>query len=70
MDTVIETKNTCAYCGWPVIQVCCNEAFADWVAIRSAPWDYWVYCSNKGCPMHEVGEGYFQDLPPWVRETA
>lgn len=28
-------------------------------------WDWWMYCSNKGCIHHE-GEGVFQETPDWV----
>ena len=28
-------------------------------------WDWWYYCSNKGCKNHE-GEGVFQGTPKWI----
>jgi hypothetical protein len=50
----------CRECGWPVVDACCNSSPAPWDG-----WDWWYYCSNKGCRNH-VGEGVFQETPEWV----
>ena len=50
----------CKDCGWPIIDVCCNDNFLDGVEDKDTCWDWWYYCSNKGCKNHE-GEGVFQN---------
>lgn len=56
----------CSDCGWPIIFACCNDEFCDYVEQKNTGvWDWWFYCSNKGCKNHE-GQGVFQDLPEWV----
>ena len=52
----------CKDCGWPIIDVCCNDEFLNYK--DAAKWDWWFYCSNKGCKNHG-GEGMFQDAPDW-----
>lgn len=52
----------CGHCKWPVIHCCCNDEMSIGEFGR---WDWWVYCSNKGCKNHQ-GEGLFQDWPEWV----
>ena len=55
----------CGECGWPVIECCNNDEmfyFKD-----ASEWDWWLYCSNKGCKNHE-GEGWFQYVPEWVKK--
>ena len=58
MKASIIPDASCADCSWPVIDCCCNDEWGDW--------DWWQYCSNKGCKNH-AGEGVFQDSPPWVK---
>jgi hypothetical protein len=53
----------CKECGWPVISACCNGNFKVHADARN--FDWWYYCSNKGCINHR-GEGVFQDDPEWV----
>lgn len=55
---------SCKVCNWPVIFACCNDNFLDGVEDEE-DWDWWVYCSNKGCT-HHVGEGKFQKGIDWV----
>jgi hypothetical protein len=55
----------CKDCGWPIIHVCCNGTFQDFKDAKK--WDYWVYCSNKGCKNHE-GQGVFQHFPKWIQK--
>lgn len=55
---------SCAECGWPIIDACCNDSFLTFA--DAADWDWWVYCSNKGCKNHH-GEGIFQTRPSWVK---
>ena len=55
----------CASCGWPVIHACCNDEFTKYKDAKE--FDYWYYCSNKGCVNHS-GEGVFQDNPDWVQK--
>lgn len=56
-------KAFCRNCGWPIIDACCNGTFT--LFKDSAKWDWWLYCSNKGCKNHD-GEGVFQDTPDWI----
>lgn len=53
----------CKECGWPVVDACCNNNFTNFK--DAGDWDWWLYCSNKGCINHD-GEGIFQGLPQWV----
>lgn len=53
----------CGDCGWPIVDACCNGLFCSYA--DAARWDWWVYCSNKGCKNHN-GNGVFQDKPNWV----
>jgi len=55
----------CIKCGWPVIHACCNDEFRGYK--NADIYDWWAYCSNKGCENHE-GEGIFQDTPEWIEE--
>ena len=50
----------CSDCGWPIVHVCCN-----WDYKTDENWDWYAYCSNKGCKNHE-GEGMHQDYPVWL----
>ena len=61
---ILEGKK-CDCCGWPVIHVCCNDNFLDGACPEDPTWDWWYYCSNKGCKNHG-GEGVFQSNPEWV----
>lgn len=54
----------CKNCGWPVIDACCNDEFVNFKDAKK--WDWWQYCSNKGCKNHE-GEGIFQETPDWIQ---
>lgn len=59
----IEENKHCNCCGWPVVFACCNGNFT---AHKDAgDWDFWVYCSNKGCKNHD-GEGLFQSSIGWI----
>ncbi len=60
---LLETK-ACVECGWPIIFVCCNYEFKNFK--DAGNWDWWYYCSNKGCKNHD-GEGLFQTEPDWVK---
>lgn len=62
--TSILENNHCKDCGWPVIHACCNDDFQKHKDAKT--WDWWLYCSNKGCKNHE-GEGVFQDWPDWIK---
>ena len=53
----------CLKCGWPVIHACCNDEFIKFKDAKN--WDWWLYCSNKGCEKHN-GEGVFQKGLDWV----
>lgn len=53
----------CVDCGWPVVFACCNHPFTEFK--DASEWDWWVYCSDKGCKNHD-GEGIFQNKPDWV----
>jgi hypothetical protein len=55
----------CRDCGWPIIDACCNDSFNDFKDAEE--WDWWMYCSNKGCANHE-GTGVFQVWPNWIEE--
>ena len=56
-------KKYCNNCGRPVVFVCCNGSFTKFKDANE--WDWWYYCSNKGCKNHD-GEGVFQDEIEWV----
>lgn len=56
-------KAFCRNCGWPIIDACCNYSFTQFKDAKD--WDWWQYCSNKGCKNHD-GEGVFQDTPDWI----
>ena len=53
----------CTSCGWPIIDACCNAPFTLYEDAKD--WDWWFYCSNKGCENHS-GHGVFQMWPDWV----
>ncbi len=62
-------RGECVDCGWPVIDACCNDGFLDGMKDKHGEpecWDWWLYCSNKGCKNHR-GEGLFQNTITWVR---
>jgi len=63
----ISGKTFCKDCGWPVVDVCCNDEFQNYKDAKD--WDWWLYCSNKGCKNHD-GEGIFQDMPEWVEQDV
>ena len=56
----------CRDCGWPIIEACCNGTFTNF--LDAEEWDWWYYCSNKGCINHE-GKGVFQDTPEWTMQN-
>ena len=58
MQTYIYKNKRCKKCKWQVVFALCNDEMA-------CDWDYWNYCSNKGCENH-VGEGIFQNTPDWI----
>ncbi|ACL78326.1 hypothetical protein EpJS10_0100 [Escherichia phage JS10] len=52
----------CEKCEWPVIAALCNDEM-------ECEFDYWWYCSNKGCSNHK-GEGFhsgYCEHPKFVR---
>jgi hypothetical protein len=57
------TDRFCQDCGWPVICACCNDEFLNYK--NASEYDWWMYCSNKGCKNHD-GEGVFQYDPEWA----
>jgi hypothetical protein len=59
----INMRLFCKDCGWPVVDCCCNDEFQNFKDANE--WDWWYYCSNKGCKNHD-GEGIFQNVPDWV----
>jgi len=59
----INNKLFCKDCGWPIVSVCCNDEFKKFK--DASEWDWWYYCSNKGCKNHD-GEGVFQSKTKWV----
>ena len=62
-DTVsIHPRFYCKDCGWPIIDVCCNDSFQNFK--DASKWDWWYYCSNKSCKNH-AGQGVFQEEPDW-----
>lgn len=42
----------CKTCGWPSVEVCCNDNFTDGLSDEDEHEDWWVYCLNKGCVNH------------------
>lgn len=59
----IRPELKCGDCGWPIVFACCNGLFMNFK--DADQWDWWYYCSNKGCEHHD-GEGTFQRDPDWV----
>lgn len=57
----------CDDCKWPAVFACCNGSFTDYK--DAGDWDWWLYCSNKGCENHD-GEGIFQKIPDWARNES
>lgn len=57
----------CKDCGWPVVEAVCADSFRYFKDAMN--WDWWYYCSNKGCEHHD-GEGVFQDIPVWVEDDV
>jgi hypothetical protein len=57
----------CKECGWPIVDACCNDEFIKFKDAKN--WDWWYYCSNKGCKNHD-GEGVFQTNQGWVEENV
>lgn len=55
----------CVECGWKVVHCLCNGEMSEGVW---GEWDWWVYCSNKGCKNHE-GEGVFQNTVKWIEKV-
>lgn len=50
-QTSILKNAHCEKCKWPVVFALCNDEMA-------CDFDYWCYCSNKGCINHK-GEGFY-----------
>lgn len=65
-NATIRQDLTCAQCGWPIVDACCNDSFCNFQ--DAAEWDWWYYCSNKGCKNHE-GEGVSQNFPSWIKQV-
>lgn len=57
----------CKECGWPIVDVSCNDNFLGFTS--GEVWDWWYYCSNKSCKNHR-GEGVFQDQPEWIQRVT
>lgn len=66
-DAWISGTHFCSACGWPVVGCCANDNF--YVHLKQQGhkvYDYWYYCSNKGCENH-VGTDYDPQHPPaWI----
>lgn len=59
----------CKDCRFPIVFVCCNSTMQDFAIKQSGSmWDWWYYCSNKGCKNH-IGEGIWQNTPDWIYKT-
>jgi len=52
----------CKGCAYPVIRTTTNNNHP----MTYQGWDYWQYCTNKGCVNH-VGEGYSQYDISWSK---
>lgn len=53
----ISIKGQCKDCLWPIVVCLCNDEMG--AKKPYSEWDWWHYCSNKGCKNHK-GEGVFQ----------
>lgn len=62
-NTASISNAECKDCSWPVVHCCCNDEMGEG---EFGQWDWWVYCSNKGCKNHH-GEGVFQDPVVWIK---
>lgn len=61
-QTSILRNSHCEICKWPVVFALCNDEM-------ECDFDYWCYCSNKGCTNHK-GEGFYSgavDYPDFVK---
>ncbi|WPK17654.1 hypothetical protein [Escherichia phage BYEP01] len=56
-QTSILKNAHCEKCKWPVVFALCNDEMA-------CDFDYWCYCSNKGCINHK-GEGFYSGFYPY-----
>lgn len=65
-SAAIEKDSYCKECHFPIVFVCCNDTMQYYAKKKTGYyWDWWLYCSNKGCKNH-VGEGIFQNRPDWI----
>ncbi len=62
-NIVILQNSKCRDCGWPIIDMCCNDQIPPY-----DEWDWWQYCSNKSCKNH-FGEGVFQNTPDFIEQS-
>jgi hypothetical protein len=52
----IEPNYYCRDCGWNLIFCLCNDEMSgDTKDPNNKYWDWYLYCSNKGCKNHEGG---------------
>ena len=65
--STLEHGYHCVTCDWPVIFSCCNDEFTNFKDAKN--WDWWLYCTNKGCKNHD-GEGIWQNIPNWVDRVS
>ncbi len=66
-NATISSLVYCKDCGWPIVDAVCNDEFMNFKDAKE--WDWWYYCSNKGCKNHE-GEGIFQNIPEWCETIS
>lgn len=58
----------CKNCEWPVVFACCNNEFRNYK--DAGKFDWWLYCSNKGCENHD-GEGTYSPVidMKWLKKV-
>ena len=64
-DVILERKEVCKECKFPIIFIVCNFLNQNHTGIEY--WDYYCYCANPTC-IHHKGEDYNQGFPNWVIE--
>lgn len=60
----------CGNCGFPVISACNNNGFSTGCKDKNGKdavvYDYWIYCSNKGCENHNGSNDDMGDDNDWI----
>lgn len=50
----ITLRQPCKLCGWPMLSACNNDGFDSGLPEEKKGYDWYKYCTNKGCKNHEA----------------